>query len=740
MGFDRLANFIIKNFNYNYNFIVDVVKRKFLGNHILFDLNFLIYNQMFILEEQINDIVKIVLNLPFSYTLDNKTEEKLQEIFNLPWWKNHCENIEYIFDGDSEDIILSKLINFINIKQSNGLSKLDLMIIDCVINNVHKIIDEYHIKKNINTIGFFIDGIPSYSKIVEQRRRRTKNYYEGTLRKQKFDTYFGKIKHMYMEKDGIKYNYFRWIEKRFSIDKSFSPISPLIKTLEEKINIYFNEKFPNTNIYINSGSINGESDLKIFQYIQTNKLLGDVAVHTTDSDLIHLMLVHQTYFFLKKEDINISIIKHTSRNDDNNINYYDGPGMVNCILRLYAQYNNLDYDKTPNDYLIVYDLCLLLFFFGNDHLPTTIQFGPELGIDFIFKLLHKNKSHIVTLNNDTIQVNFDMLKNTLENINNNISPIIAKILIIRNFKLLPNITNILTDIDKLNLDYDGVINLIKNLLIKDGLKLSEKLDLTNKSYQDDIRFKLLKINNKPDFSIYNEHKMNLIKNIEEIILDSLDFANLDNFGLFTYVKPYLRSKDNYQDLYNILSDTTITELGNKNPFLYDSSKEDYLKNLSDEYNYKMCYDYIKKIYHLVTSFFGNLLNYYSNNITAYTYNVIPKFEYLIRYLNENNDLDKLRKDIEEENINDNEYFNSINHYIFITPYLALENIQNETVKQTTKLLNIENLWVNDKEIYEFEHNKVNAIEFLTEWDSISKESDILASISIPINSDTSLHP
>lgn len=740
MGFDRLANFIIKNFNYNYNFIVDVIKRKFLGNHILFDLNFLIYNQMFILEEQINDIIKIVLNLPFSYTLDNKTEEKLQEIFDLPWWKNHCENIEFIFDGDSEDTIIAKLINFINTKHSNGLSKLDLMIIDCVLNNIHSIIEEFHIKKNIHTIGFFIDGIPSYSKIIEQRRRRTKNFYEATLRKQKFETYFGKIKNIYVEKDGIKYNYFKWIEKRFSIDKSFSPISPIIKVLEQKLNVYFNEHFPNINIHTCSGSINGESDLKIFQHIQNNKLLGDIAIHTIDSDLIHMMLVQQTYFLLKREDINISIIKHTSRNDDNNINYYDGPGMINCILKLYNQYNNLDSDKNfKNDYLIVYDLCLLLFFFGNDHLPTTIQFGPELGIDFIFKLLHKNKSHIVSLNNDKIEVNFDILKNTIENINNNILSIMAKILIIRNFKLLPNITNILTDIDKLNLDYDGVINLIKNILIKDGLKLKEKIDINNKSYQDDIRFKLLKINDVPDFSAFNEHKMNLIKNIEESILDSLDFGNIENIGLFTYVKPYLRTKDNYQDLYNILSDTTVCELSSKNSILYEPSKNDYLKNLSEEYNYKMCYDYIKKIYHLITTFFGNLLNYYSNNITAYMYNQIPKFEYLIKYLNENNDLDKLIKDIEEENIKDNNYFNSINHHIFITPYLTLENIKDDAVKQTTKLLNIENLWVNDKEIYEFEHNKVNAKEFLTEWDSISKETDVLASISIPINSDTSLN-
>ena len=299
-----------------------------------------------------------------------------------------------------------------------------------------------------------------------------------------------------------------------------------------------------------------------------------------------------------------------------------------------------------------------------------------------------------------------------------------QILIIRNFKLSLNITNILTDSDKLNLDYNGVINLIKNLLIQDALLLKEKIDITNKSYADDIRLKLLEINDKPNFSSFNEYKMTLIKNIEDNLLDSLDFTNIENIGLFTYVKPYLRTKNNYQDLYNILSDTTVYELSNTNSVLYEPSKNDYLKNLSEEYNYKICYDYIKKIYHLVTSFFGNLTNYYSNNITAYTYNLIPKFEYLIKYLKENNDLDKWIKDIDEENIKDNDYFNSINHHIFITPYLKLENIKDNCIKQTTKLLNIENLWLKDKQISEFEHNKIDVKKFLEEWDSISKESII----------------
>ena len=117
MGFDRLANFIVKNFNYKYNFIIDDIKRKFLGNHILFDLNFLIYNQMFLLEDEVNEIIKIVLNLPFSYISGNKTDEKLEYYFNLPWWKKYCENIEFIFDGELDDDILNKFINFIISRQ-----------------------------------------------------------------------------------------------------------------------------------------------------------------------------------------------------------------------------------------------------------------------------------------------------------------------------------------------------------------------------------------------------------------------------------------------------------------------------------------------------------------------------------------------------------------------------------------------------------------------------------------------
>ena len=691
MGFDKLSNFIIKNFNYCNNFIIDDTKRLFLGNHILFDLNFLIYNQMFSLETEINNMVKIILNLPFLHEPNNKTDEKIQEIFELPWWKEYSKNIEYIFDGNDEDDILNNFFNFINMKT-------DLMLINKININIDNIINEYHIVKNIKSLCFFIDGIPSYSKILEQRRRRIKNYYESKSRKENFDCYFGKINNFYIEENGIKFNYFKWIDKRFTLDKSINSSSPLIKIMEEKIINYFKNKYPEISLHMSSGTINGESDIKIFQHIQSNELKGDVTIHTTDSDLIHLMLVQQTYYLLKKQDINISIIKYNSR--ENNFNFYDGIGLINCILQMYNNMMNLN----KNNYMIIYDLCFLIYLFGNDHLPTSSEFGSEMSIDTIFNLLKKNQSNIVNLVDDKIQIDFEMLKNTFNNMGKNIDIISSKILIIRNFKLSINLINILCD--KLNFNYDKIIELFKNILIEDGMKYKDLL------VSNDIRYILINNNTQSTWNSYTDSQLKIINSIYDQLLDCLDLTNIENYGMSIYKKPYLKTNDNYQDLYNILSESTMNDLSLKNKKLYESQTE--------KYDMEMCYDYIKNLYHLTTSFFGIITNYHTNNITSYKYNDVPKIEFLMKYLTENNDVDKWIKDINDEKINGEKYFNPINHHIFITPFISTDNIDNQNTKQTVESLNIDNLWL-DKSIDIFQHNMVNIKDFLVEWENVSKE-------------------
>lgn len=718
MGFDRLSNFLNKNLNYTYGFVIDELKRKVLANHILFDLNFIIYNQMFSLEEEINKVIKIVLNLPFCQLKNNKTEDKLSEIFDLPWWRKHCENIEYIFDGNNDNEIITKLITFINTKENNNLSKIDLMLIDKVLINTDILIETYSNLKTILNIGFFIDGIPSFSKIIEQRRRRTRNYFESMNRKEKFNKYFGNIKDIYIDEDGIKYNYFKWIEKRFSLDKSFSPISPIIKKLEVELARYYKNR--NIKVFINPGSSNGEADLKIFQFIQNENLIGDILIHTTDSDFIHLMLIQQVYFNFKRIDINISIIKHNSK-DDEYIQYFDGQAMVSAINKYYNQISG----QNTTDYRIIYDFCLLLLFFGNDHLPTSFEIGPELGLDSIFRIYSRTKKFIINLEDDTITIDFNNFTKLLSEFQKNINVNFTKILLNRNFKMPLQITNLLTDYDKLNMDYHDVLDFIKHLLIYDGQKIFDKL---NKS---DIRYSLVQNNKDFDFNAYldkiiinKENLRNMVLSNIEAILDNLDFSSLENYGLVPYKKPYLKTNDNYQDLYNILSENTVTELNNKNKLLYDPQKEDFLIFRNSKYNKEMCYSYVKKFYHLITSFFGSLKNYHTNNITAYTYDYVPKIEYLIKYLNENNDLEKIKNEIKNENLNETDYFSSVNHHVFITAYLSLDDIKDESTKNTSKLLNIDNLWIGDKNIETFYHNKVPALEFLTNWDNAVRETEI----------------
>ena len=77
------------------------------------------------------------------------------------------------------------------------------------------------------------------------------------------------------------------------------------------------------------------------------------------------------------------------------------------------------------------------------------------------------------------------------------------------------------------------------------------------------------------------------------------------------------------------------------------------------------------------------------------------------------------KDINDEKINGEKYFNPINHHIFITPFISTNNIDNQNTKQTVESLNIDNLWL-DKSIDIFQHNMVNIKDFLVEWENVSK--------------------
>jgi hypothetical protein len=716
MGFDKLLNFISKNLNFDSieEFNIDTNVKKIITNNIMVDVSFLIYQTFLEIENDINNIIKIILSLPFNFS-NNLVQEKILSIFMRNHWAFLNLNCNEIFDGNNEEEIIKKFINYLSKDKLNDHTILNNIIAMNLYEKIQNNISKLHNIELIKYINIIFDGIPSYSKILEQRRRRIRNHIESTERKKKHDLYFKNIENTFEEYDNMSYDYFKWLKNRFTIDKSFGPISTIIIFLEEFIYKKLTIKFPNIKIIINQGKNNGESDYKIFKSIYEKEYTGDICIHTIDSDLVHQILVQQNYFNLNNKDITLSVIRYNYKN--NNIQYIEANTIIKNIEKCYNNYSQ-SFNKK-----IIYDICLILLFFGNDHLPSSFEIGPELNLEYLLKVhytVFKNNKTIVDLVNDEIVFSFENFKLYLKEIyiKNEINK--TKIIITRYFKLNYNLLNYLTD--KLELIFPQILQTCRKILFDDGKLISE-----TKSYKldnDDLRYKLI---NKYDNLEYpaqidknktiNKQEMNTI--FEKILLILDKSCDEDKFyGLPLYNKIFYLSEDSNQNIYNIFIENITEDLEKQNKLIFDYKSIDdllYSNEIIDltEDSLK-CHAYLKKIFHLVKTLFGNMKYYNCNNFTYYKYYETPTIFSLINFLDKNNDI-SFEKDILNENVHSDNYFNSINHYLIITPNLKsiLWKFNSIDFSNLVNSIVVDNLWFDNDENFKFKD--IDIKEFFKTW-------------------------
>jgi hypothetical protein len=756
MGLDRFSNFISKSINNEgiEEIYINNNTRKVVSSHIIFDLNFLIYQEILNLENELNDIIKIILCLPFSMGYHDEIEELIKNIFMQKHWKPYYigTDLENILDGFNEDEIITKFINYIcnkniipktedsTIEHTYSLSIIEYVTYEKIINTLIDYIEKIHQTSFIQNISIFFDGIPSFSKVIEQRRRRMKNYLESNEKKKLFKKYFDnlissnrkliddlsqdykKTLQMDISLDNLIFDYFKWVKNRFSIDKSISPSSDFIKSLE----LFMNEKIKNVyskiNIRISSGRENGESDLKIFKFISQNEINGDYSIHTTDSDLIHQMLVQQSYYKILNKDINISVIKYLRGSSSYGfVQILDGNLIIKNIMELYNQVNNL---KTCN-YKIIWDLCLIFFLFGNDHLPSSIEIGPELGLEFYIKKHYEalEKNNVISLKKSYIYLDLKNLALFLEKINETKKNNINRIILQRFFK----INNLLISlfVDKFNLGFEETQEFIKKFIIYQAAQMDKQQ--YDKLYEQDLRKNFTKNINLElfkDISIFNLNKFE-----EKLLLDSINLinSNIDFYeeefnGLILYSRPQNITKDPYQDLYDYISEKTINNLSKKYPKYYDhidiSAHLQYIKNIDSlSQNESLIRDWLKKIYHLSITQFGNMKDYHTDNLTFFKYYNIPSISSLIQYIRNIPEGVNLTKEwlaeIKEDNIEANKYLNSINHHLIITPFISAYPLPESIQKIIRELEPINNLWV--ESIDTFDYRNIDPKLFFKKW-------------------------
>jgi hypothetical protein len=747
MGLDRFANFISKSINNEgiEEICINNNIRKVVSNHVIFDLNFLIYQEIIEVENEINDIIKIILCLPFMCGNGEVLEEQLKIILNQQHWKTYCNDsdITSIFDGFNEDEIIQNFISFItkptttnNETQTDSINILELVIYEKIVNVMINLIEKIHHTSFIQFLSIFFDGIPSLSKVIEQRRRRIKNYLESIEKKSLFKKYFDKldINHKKLSENLSKeyssepinsllvFDYFKWVKNRFSIDKSIGPSSPFIKNLEMFVNFKITKNFPKSSIYISSARENGESDLKIFKYISSLEVIGDYCIHTTDSDLIHQILVQQSYFKIIGKDTNLTVAKYIKNfNLGGHIQILEAPLIIKNILDLYNSVNNI---KT-NNFKIIWDLCLIFYLFGNDHLPSSVEIGPELGLEFFLKKHYQalDKSNIINIKKTYITMDVANLKLIFEKIYETNYANITKIYLSRFFKLNGNFVNVI--VDKLGINFETLDAFLINFIIYKACQMEtnslEKLD------EDDLRRKHFKdissIDKYLDLSVFgfNEYQKKIFIESVQLIEDNIDYNETQYNGLVLYTKPMGITLDPYQDIYNYIVEKSCVNLNKTHPIFYDhidvSTHFTLIQNtIKNNLNYNSN-DYLKKMYHLAITQFANMKDFHTDNITFYKYLNTPPLAEIINFINgklEENLTKTWLKEIKEENLTQEKYLNSINHHLLITPFLFAYNLPNEISMIVNQLGQINNLWIEDFTTFNYRDISIN--NFLTQWD------------------------
>lgn len=594
MGYEKLFYYFTNNLNNEFydNVNINNTSKKILTDYILVDMNFFLYNSIGILEKEINDIIKIIISIKHS-------QFKGLDINSIPYFK--CINHDFLKDD---------LKNFNNELKS----KINIVISDFLYYRFQKYILSLHNEELINEIIIFFDGLPSLSKILEQRKRKVDKFQKSLKNKiilSKINDFNNNIINEQVFDLCVHYNYHEWVKNSYSINIRLNEI------ITQFMSLFNNEK-------IKFDLRDGESDFKIFNYIKLNKLQGNITIYSNDSDFIVSICIKQLQNRMKKNNIAYRLIKVQS--DHNFLTCINFNSFINILIDKYKKINNLN-DYYPVNNYFIFDFFILINLFGNDVLPQSNELGIEIPLNIYFQShykLHKKNKFIFEkdkfINYKNLGIWLEELKkfkisdiillNRLYKINYKTYLLLSKecdnvLNLVNNFN---NYLNDKIDINPFdNYKFNNKDILVKSLTISLLKKDSYNLNLTNNNYEN--YYAISSFKNKKEKTYGNSYiDINLA-------IKSLLYILAHNFIL----------------IFNSKIDNSKTFYRYKNqPNLKDIIL--FLKENDFTFNYKKCSVKISSFskYFITTPYlFNNKFKIHRNSFLIFLYKNIPEnFWYL----------------------------------------------------------------------------------------------------------------
>lgn len=562
-----------------------------------------------------------------------------------PYKKINCNHL--FFDFNSIIHIVSK---------ESFTSEEDL--INKVCNFIYNFLKNNVNFKALKTIMLALDGVPSKSKMMEQKHRR----------------FMGEVVKLLLDKND------KWSKNNISPGTTFMHnLSLKLNSSIFKKNI-FSICTNLENLIIDDIYQFNEGEKKIVDFINKKEFFNqEIVIYSPDADMILLGM-------LLANKNNIRIYRHDQQRSNehhfyNLIKINDLVNLINLEISTKLKYFNFEFKLDR----IIKDIVLIFTIFGDDFLPKIESVDVRSDIDLIFNIysltLGRIKEYLILNDKNKYEINFVFFKKfskSLTKLEKSLTNIIALRKKYHNFKR-----------------YNG-----------NNFKIDTSLFYKYVKYKSNEQIKSLVLNS-PKSYIFDNFLYNVISNLDLIKFFDF-FANKKNkykqFDIYflkpedlldkliKYVKvngklPLIINHDNKKinnlrynkklELYSTNSKSKYHQSNLKD--LNKNEKKEYiLNNQLDDYHKKfninkkpikneidLEYQYLKGI--------EWILNYYYNNINNellwyYPYENVPTIKELYQYIKTQNS--KFLKYQFQKVDNLKNYFTVLEQLLFITPYSA----------------------------------------------------------------------
>ena len=609
-------------------------------------------------------------------------------------------------------------------------NKLTEIILKKIEEYIINIVTNYIFPKTLKLLYIAVDGVPSRSKIEEQKKRRYLGYTISVIKKKIFEKYSKELENTNIHRYKYEKLKFEWGHN------NITPGTPFMTTLD---NLLKSDKFSrklkhictNLKSYIVSGfNEYGEGEKKIVDHLRLSEQKpGDYTIYSPDSDMTLLGLLLNTSMSLTdpRRITKLKILRHNQQQKNYDIINIDN--LSNNIYRYII--NNFTSLDNPRKDSIINDIVLILTIFGNDFLPKIESFIVRQDFNRIIDkyivvlLLQKHKARFNYLieynktNDQDKKINqkflFELIKELQKDEGGNLQ---KKYMAThyRNYNKLKsimgadqeNFTKVFNtflddlykfnnDVKKFNNNDEGNINYIiskwsKKNTFMDKIKRLTILGLSKNTEDDEFIRSYIDyyIHHKtlPDISVlFKTYSKSLkSKHHQDRLRKSLSYID-KNLKVTAYDREKYKFEnmlDEYQDKLNAYSlDLGYINIDPKNYIWKTEKIEDNVKKYySDFFEIKDISIDNPKMQNLVQHYIDGLVwvfDYYYNSLnndnTMETWHypfshapLVTQIYYLLRKKNKyNNYIEKVRQKIKKYVVTKVDYFNSLEHLMYVTP-------------------------------------------------------------------------